>query len=78
MASSRASSPPSCEHEARRVDFGSPHEAFLRGRACVPTSQQLLYTSGTTGESKGVLHTSNTLLGRSQRCRLTCISTRAT
>jgi len=27
---------------------------------------QLLYTSGTTGESKGVLHTSNTLLGAVQ------------
>jgi cyclohexanecarboxylate-CoA ligase len=45
------------------LDFGSPSEAFLRGARLRPDDvTQLLYTSGTTGESKGVLHTSNTLL----------------
>jgi len=45
------------------LDFGSPREAFLRGARLQPDDvTQLLYTSGTTGESKGVLHTSNTLL----------------
>jgi cyclohexanecarboxylate-CoA ligase len=38
--------------------------AFARGARLQPDDvTQLLYTSGTTGESKGVLHTSNTLLG---------------
>ena len=38
--------------------------AFERGARLQPNDvTQLLYTSGTTGESKGVLHTSNTLLG---------------
>ena len=37
---------------------------FQRGARLRPNDvTQLLYTSGTTGESKGVLHTSNTLLG---------------
>ena len=45
------------------LDFGSPREEFLRGARLRPDDvTQLLYTSGTTGESKGVLHTSNTLL----------------
>jgi cyclohexanecarboxylate-CoA ligase len=45
------------------LDFGSPREEFLRGARLQPDDvTQLLYTSGTTGESKGVLHTSNTLL----------------
>jgi cyclohexanecarboxylate-CoA ligase len=45
------------------LDFGSPREEFLRGARLRPNDvTQLLYTSGTTGESKGVLHTSNTLL----------------
>ena len=39
-------------------------EGFDRGaRLATDDVTQLLYTSGTTGESKGVLHTSNTLLG---------------
>jgi cyclohexanecarboxylate-CoA ligase len=45
------------------LGFGSPREEFLRGARLAPDDvTQLLYTSGTTGESKGVLHTSNTLL----------------
>jgi cyclohexanecarboxylate-CoA ligase len=37
---------------------------FERGARLQPNDvTQLLYTSGTTGESKGALHTSNTLLG---------------
>jgi cyclohexanecarboxylate-CoA ligase len=37
---------------------------FRRGARLQPDDvTQLLYTSGTTGESKGALHTSNTLLG---------------
>jgi cyclohexanecarboxylate-CoA ligase len=45
------------------LDFGSPREEFLHGARLRPDDvTQLLYTSGTTGESKGVLHTSNTLL----------------
>ncbi len=37
---------------------------FERGARLQPNdATQLLYTSGTTGESKGALHTSNTLLG---------------
>ena len=37
---------------------------FQRGARLQPNDvTQLLYTSGTTGESKGALHTSNTLLG---------------
>ena len=44
---------------------GAPDAAaFARGARLRPDKvTQLLYTSGTTGESKGVLHTSNTLLG---------------
>ncbi|HYL88925.1 MAG TPA: AMP-binding protein [Burkholderiales bacterium] len=39
-------------------------EGFERGARLAPNDiTQLLYTSGTTGESKGALHTSNTLLG---------------
>jgi cyclohexanecarboxylate-CoA ligase len=41
--------------------------AFMHGARLRPNDiTQLLYTSGTTGESKGVLHTSNTLLGAVQ------------
>ena len=45
------------------LDFGSPREEFLRGARLAPDDvTEVLYTSGTTGESKGVLHTSNTVL----------------
>ncbi len=40
-----------------------PGTRFARGSRLAPDDvTQLLYTSGTTGESKGALHTSNTLL----------------
>lgn len=42
----------------------APDARFTRGAALQPNDvMQLLYTSGTTGESKGALHTSNTLIG---------------
>ncbi len=45
------------------LEFGAPREEFLRGARLRPDDvTEVLYTSGTTGESKGVLHTSNTLL----------------
>ena len=41
----------------------APYGAFESGARLAPDDvTQLLYTSGTTGESKGALHTSNTLL----------------
>jgi len=44
--------------------FAGEAKGFERGARLAPDDvTQLLYTSGTTGESKGVLHTSNTLLG---------------
>jgi cyclohexanecarboxylate-CoA ligase len=44
--------------------FATQGRAFERGARLQPDDlTQLLYTSGTTGESKGVLHTSNTLFG---------------
>jgi len=55
-------------YETFAAAFGSSGDggeaAASRGTALAPNDvMQLLYTSGTTGESKGVLHTSNTLLG---------------
>jgi cyclohexanecarboxylate-CoA ligase len=44
--------------------FAGEAKGFERAARLEPNeATQLLYTSGTTGESKGVLHTSNTLLG---------------
>jgi cyclohexanecarboxylate-CoA ligase len=46
------------------IESGAPPLQYLHGARLAPDDvTQLLYTSGTTGESKGVLHTSNTLLG---------------
>ena len=46
------------------MDAVGDASAFERGARLRPNDiTQLLYTSGTTGESKGALHTSNTLLG---------------
>ncbi len=48
----------------KALDQARGERGFERGGRLRPNDvTQLLYTSGTTGESKGVLHTSNTLLG---------------
>ena len=53
--------------ESLEAEGGGADGAFARGARLRPDDvTQLLYTSGTTGESKGVLHTSNTLLGAVQ------------
>jgi cyclohexanecarboxylate-CoA ligase len=47
-----------------QIERADDCQAFERGARQRPNDvTQLMYTSGTTGESKGVLHTSNTLLG---------------
>jgi cyclohexanecarboxylate-CoA ligase len=49
--------------ESLEAERGAAGADFERGARLLPDEvTQLLYTSGTTGESKGVLHTSNTLL----------------